>query len=608
MCGIIGYVGEENCVPALLEGLRALEYRGYDSAGIAAAGADGVRTVKARGRVDALCRRLERSPLAGRCGIGHTRWATHGAPSDENAHPHSAPSLTLVHNGIIENYAELKAVLLAEGASFVSDTDTEVAARWIDRCYAESGDPVRALFAAAESLRGSYAFGVIFHDRPDRIFAIRRDSPLILARSERASLLASDIPALLPYTRTVYRLPENAVAVLDSQGVRCYDGSGAEMPLPAETVAWDVEAAQKGGYPHFMLKEIFEEPEALRRTVEPNLRNGLPFFGVPHVDGGGLSGSGKLWIIGCGTAMHAGLYGKALIERWARRSVEVDVASEFRYRDPVLSRDDSVILISQSGETADTLAALRLARERGVRTLSIVNAVGSTAAREADDVIYTRAGPEIAVASTKAYIVQCAVLRLLAIRLALSAGRMSEDEARRLGAGLAGRQAEALEKTIALRGQLASVAARLLSREHVFYIGRGMDSALAAEGALKLKEISYIHCEAYPAGELKHGTISLISDGTPVIAVITEEALAEKMLSGIREVRARGAYVIAICTASLAERFADSADETVRIPADGSEAPLAAMTAMQLLAYETAAQMGLDVDRPRNLAKSVTVE
>ncbi|MGM9653306.1 MAG: glutamine--fructose-6-phosphate transaminase (isomerizing) [Eubacteriales bacterium] len=609
MCGIIGYVGEENCVPVLLKGLEALEYRGYDSAGIAVCTDGGVVSVKTKGRLDALRERLRAGPaLAGSCGIGHTRWATHGAPSDRNAHPHSAPSLTLVHNGIIENDASLRARLTEMGCRFRSETDTEAAALWIDRCYAECGDPLQALFRAAKELRGSFAFGVIFHDRPHELYAMRRDSPLIVAQTERASLLASDIPALLSYTRTYYRPPEDTVAVLNGTSVRFFAQGGEERQLAAETVDWSVEAAQKCGYPHFMLKEIFEEPQALRRTVLSRLRDGLPFFGVPFLDGEEIRNVGAIHIVACGTAMHAGLYGRAWIERWARLRADVDIASEFRYRDPVLAPDDLVLLISQSGETADTLAALRLAKERGVRTLSLVNAVGSSAAREADHVIYTWAGPEIAVASTKAYIVQCVVLQLLAVRLAMAEGRMEGEEARRICASLAQRLPAALEGALALRGQLSGIAGRLLHHEHIFYIGRGIDSHLCTEGALKLKEISYIHCEAYPAGELKHGTISLIERGTPVIALITDRALCGKMISGIREVQSRGAYTVCLCASGIADEFPIPADELVRIPADEEDAPLACMTALQLLAYETAAQMGLDVDRPRNLAKSVTVE
>lgn len=608
MCGIIGFTGNRNCVPILLDGLGTLEYRGYDSAGVAVETADGVALVKSKGRLEALRQRLATHPIEGNCGIGHTRWATHGVPSDTNSHPHSAPSLTLVHNGIIENYAELKAELEKLGYTFVSDTDTEVAAMQIDLRYKETGDPVKALFAASKDLRGSYAFGVIFNDCPHKLYAMRRDSPLIVAKTDNAGLIASDIPAILSHTRTYYRPGHDVVVTLDGNDVHFILENGEEADIKAETVAWDVEAAQKMGYPHFMLKEINEEPDALHKTVAPRLRGGLPFFDIPLIDSGKLTDIGTIHIIACGTAMHAGLFGKAMIEKYARIRVNVDIASEFRYCDPILAPNDLVILISQSGETADTLAALRLAKERGIRTLAVVNVVGSSVAREADDVIYTWAGPEIAVASTKAYMVQCATLTLFAVRLALAGKKITEDKAREICSALSENIPQAISEVIAQSGQLDAIAERLHTHEHIFYIGRGIDSILCTEGALKLKEISYIHCEAYAAGELKHGTISLIEEGTPVVAVITDEALCEKMISGIREVKSRGAYVVAIVAEAVAKNYTVPADEIISIPAESVDAPLPAMTALQLIAYKTSARMGLDVDCPRNLAKSVTVE
>lgn len=608
MCGIIGFTGKINCVPILLDGLGTLEYRGYDSAGVAVETADGIVSVKSKGRLEALRERLATHPIEGNCGIGHTRWATHGVPSDINSHPHSAPSLTLVHNGIIENYAELKVELEKLGYTFVSDTDTEVAAMQLDFRYKETGDPVKALFAASKDLRGSFAFGVIFNDYPHQLYAMRRDSPLIIAKNDDSGFIASDIPAILAHTRTYYRPGEDIVVALDGNDVHFILENGVEADIQPETVAWDVEAAKKMGYPHFMLKEINEEPEALRKTVTPRLRDGLPFFDIPLIDSGELTNIGTIHIIACGTAMHAGLYGKAMIEKYARIRVNVDVASEFRYCNPILEKNDLVILISQSGETADTLAALRLAKERGIRTLAVVNVVGSSVAREADDVIYTWAGPEIAVASTKAYMVQCSILTLFAVRLALAGDKMDECVAREICETLADEIPSSIAEVISQAAQLDPIAERLHTHEHIFYIGRGIDSLLCTEGALKLKEISYIHCEAYAAGELKHGTISLIEEGTPVVAVITDEALCEKMISGIREVKSRGAYVVAITAESVAEKYAVPADEIIKIPASPVNAPLPAMTALQLIAYKTSARMGLDVDCPRNLAKSVTVE
>lgn len=611
MCGIIGFSGETDCVPILLGGLDTLSYRGYDSAGIAVAGVSGVHTVKSKGKLDALKEKLKTHPVSGSTGIGHTRWATHGAPSDENSHPHTSGTLTLVHNGIIENYAAIAEKLRALGYTFVSETDTEAAAHLIDSYYRENGDPAAAIYRAAQEMHGSYALGVLFHDRPNTLYAIRKGSPLIVAQTDSASLIASDIPAILPYTRTHIRLPEGVLAVLHGAEVSFFDKNGSAVELTAEIVDWDVEAAQRGGYAHFMLKEIHEEPEVLRATVQPYLKDGLPHFGVSGFDGGTLAGVDRIHIVACGTAMHAGLLARQWIEAEARVPVTVEIASEFRGREPILGEKDLVLFISQSGETADTLEALRLVKARGVRTAAIVNVVGSTVAREADDVIYTRAGPEIAVASTKAYIVQCATLRLLTIRLALAHGRMTEEDARRQCRILLEDVPESIAKTIALTAEIGEIASRLKTKPHIFYIGRGADSVLGTEASLKLKEITYLHAEAYAAGELKHGTISLVEDGTPVIAILTEESLAEKTVSAIREVKSRGAFVIAAVSKEIAKSREIPADLILNVPTAGREAWSAAlptMTAMQMIAYCTAAQMGLDVDRPRNLAKSVTVE
>ena len=615
MCGIIGYTGEDQALPVLIKGLRALEYRGYDSAGVALYGGDGITTVKAKGRIDLLEEKLKISPPhPSLCGIGHTRWATHGAPSDLNAHPHSTENLSLVHNGIIENYAEVEAMLKGFGYTFVSETDTEAAAKLVDHFYKITCDPVKSVFSATGFLRGSFAFGAIFRDVPGRIYAVRRDSPLIVARCNHGSLIASDIPAILPYTKKYFRLPENTVAVIDEKSAEFFGRDGKKLSLPEETVDWSVSEAQKSGYPHFMLKEICEEPEALRKTVGSRLVDSLPDFKdiidrIPE----------RIHIVACGTAMHAGLIGKTLIEMFARVPTEVCIASEFRYRDPILHGNELVLLLSQSGETADTLAALRHAKAAGVPTLAIVNVIGSSVAREADRVLYTLAGPEIAVASTKAYSVQCACLALMAIDLALKNGRMTEKEARGLTETLLTSVPEAVGKVIGMSEKIKVLADEFTDTEHLFYIGRGIDCDLCAEGSLKLKEISYIHSEAYAAGELKHGTISLVTDRVPVVAVMTDRSLAGKTLSGVREVKSRGAHLLVLTTDGVKESLGAPipCDKTITVPEIGCEdcpylarllTLFPAVTALQLFAYHAAADRGLDVDKPRNLAKSVTVE
>ena len=610
MCGIIGYTGNNPTVPILLEGLETLEYRGYDSAGVAVQSADGtITSVKAKGRLSLLAEKLADDMLKGFCGIGHTRWATHGEPSDRNSHPHAAPHLTLVHNGIIENYAELAAMLKEKGYTFVSETDTEVAAKLIDSLYIQSHDPLDAIFGAIDLLRGSYAFGILFHDIPETIYAIRRDSPLIVASNDDGGVIASDIPAILAHTKEYYRLEENVAAVICKNQVTFYDQNKKPVSQPLETVDWNVEQAKKGGYPHFMIKEIHEEPEALQKTVAPRLRDGLPYFDIGMLDSCRIADFKAIHIVACGTAMHAGLVGKALIERIARVPVYVEIASEFRYRDPILSPDDLVILLSQSGETADTLAALRHAKSKGVSTLAIVNVIGSSVAREADNVLYTWAGPEIAVASTKAYSVQCALLCLLAVRIALARNKITRDFAEELCHDLLVEVPQAVSRALETKNSIAEYAGTLLDTEHLFYIGRGLDYSAAVEASLKLKEISYIHSEAYAAGELKHGTISLITDDTPVIALTTQSDICEKTISGIREVKARGARVLSICSESLAKTYDIPCDKQLLVPDIREELSIfPTATVLQLLAYSVSAQKGLDVDKPRNLAKSVTVE
>ena len=608
MCGIVGFTGKRAALPLLLSGLSALEYRGYDSAGVALA-AERLITVKSAGRLSCLQQKLKGGVWGQTCGIGHTRWATHGAPVDHNAHPHATPRLAMVHNGIIENYAELTAALCEQGCVFRSETDTESAAWLLDGIYGENHDPVQAIFKTIKQLRGSFAFGVIFADRPGEIYAVRRDSPLIVAQAEEGSFLASDVPALLAHTKAYYRPDEGVVCRLSAQGVCFFNDEGKEVAQRLETVDWSVEQARKDGFEHFMIKEIYEEPQALQRTVQHYLEKGLPRFQNPMLDGDALASFKRVILVARGTAMHAGLVGAYRIEKMARVPARVEIASEFRYADPVLGTGDLMILLSQSGETADTLAALRHAKAQGVPTLAIVNVVGSSVAREADHVLYTPAGPEIAVASTKAYSVQCAVLELIAIRMAMAKGRMDAHRARALCVQLADHVPAEVLATLELSDRIRTLAVALTDAQHLFYIGRDLDCALCTEGSLKLKEISYIHSEAYAAGELKHGTISLIERDTPVVALMTVPHVAEKMISAIREVRSRGARVILFITRDLAERYEIPFDDCVQLPVSSTgQTVFGAATALQLLAYHVAAARGLDVDKPRNLAKSVTVE
>ncbi len=610
MCGIIGYTGDKKCVPILIDGLRTLEYRGYDSAGVTVSENSVLTTVKSKGRLSDLEAKLSsRTELFGSCGIGHTRWATHGEPSDTNSHPHTTDNLALVHNGIIENYAEIEEMLRGAGYGFVSETDTERAAKLLDLFYVQSGSPKEAIRSASKVIRGSYAFGIIFKGEEDVIYALRKDSPLIVAHSNDGGFIASDIPAILAHSTSYYRLEEGIIAKICKNTVEFCDMDFQPVAQSIETVDWNVEQAQKGGYPHFMIKEIHEEPVAIRKTVEPRVKNGLPYFGIDALDGSLLSSFESIHIVACGTAMHAGLVGKAIIEKLARIPVNVEIASEFRYRDPILRKNDLVILLSQSGETADTLAALRHAKAQGVYTLAIVNVIGSSVAREADSVLYTWAGPEIAVASTKAYSVQCALLYLVAIRMALASGAINEERAKSICHAMLTDISPAIEKALALNEKIYDVATKLVAAEHLFYIGRDLDYSLAVEASLKLKEISYIHSEAYAAGELKHGTISLITEGIPVVALTTVEKICEKTVSGIREVKSRGAYVVSVCSERLADKFDIPCNEMLIIPdTDELIAPFPTATVLQLLAYHVSALKGLDVDKPRNLAKSVTVE
>ena len=583
MCGIVGYVGKRNAQDVLLDGLEKLEYRGYDSAGVALALEGGIRVVKSKGRLAELRKRLAVEALArSGCGIGHTRWATHGEPSDVNSHPHSTPRVSIVHNGIIENYGVLKERLMAKGYTFESETDTEVLVKLIDSCY--EGEPLKALRAALAMVRGSYALAVLFRDFPDTLFAVKRESPLIVGWGEEENFIASDIPALLKYTRRYSVLEEGDMAVVNADGIRFYNEFAEPVEREVLTANWDQEAAEKGGYPHFMLKEINEQPAAITATVSPRVENGLPDLRVPELTDERLRRIGTVHLVGCGTAMHAGMVGKAAIEALARVPAQVEIASEFRYRNPILRPEDLVIIISQSGETSDTLAALKLAKSRGVPVLAIVNVVGSSIARAADYVMYTYAGPEIAVASTKAYMVQMCVLYLFALRLAYARGMQTDAEIRRLTAELL-RAGEVIKPRLADCEQIKYLASRFVNTQSCFFIGRGFDYSLSLEGSLKLKEISYVHSDAYAAGELKHGTISLVTDGVPVIALATQKQVYEKTISNAKETKSRGAKVLLFTTQDAV--VPDGvADYVVRLDDyDDLLMPLQLIVPLQLFAY-----------------------
>lgn len=610
MCGIIGYTGTGNAVPKMLKGLSVLEYRGYDSVGIAAQTADGTDVVKCKGRIHALEEKLRDEPVEGsHCAIGHTRWATHGGPSDRNAHPHRAGNVILVHNGIIENYKALKEELQAKGVEFKSETDTEVAAALLNENYTPGGDPLAAIRKTVARLRGAYAFGILFADRKGEVWVVRSGSPLILAKGKDGYYLASDVTALLPFTRESAPMDEGAIARLTGDSAVLFDENGGGHEPKWMTTTLTPESAQKGGYPHFMLKEIHEQPEAVKKSVSSRIdKDGLPDFSADGIDADFWRGIRAVQIVACGSAMHAGLVGQRVLEQYAGLPTTVHIASEYRYYPPLGDEGTLVIVISQSGETADSLAALRYAKEHGRHTLGIVNAVETTIAREADKRIYTYAGPEIAVATTKGYCTQASVLYAIAAAAGLSRGVIDAKAAKELLRDISEEVPAVLETMLGKEAQFCRIAKALADHEHVFYIGRGLDYAMSMEGALKLKEISYIHCEAYAAGELKHGTISLIEPGTPVIALATDPALFEKTESNLREVGSRGAQVTLICPEGV-EVPEESAGEIIRLPECSAPARLfASMLAVQMIAYEAASFRGCDIDRPRNLAKSVTVE
>lgn len=609
MCGIIGFCGYLDAKDVLLKGLAELEYRGYDSAGIACFTKEGIKTVKAVGKVASLANRLP-AELESGCGIGHTRWATHGGVSEQNAHPHHCGRVTLIHNGIIENYHELAEELAKTGRTPVSQTDTEIAAMLIDSLY--EGDALAAIKKAAERLEGAYAFCILFSDQKDTIYCIRKGSPLVACQSEEGCVIASDMVALLRYSKEYFVLPEFQVAKLTKNSITVTDLDGEPVAPAMLSVQWDMSAAQKNGFKHYMLKEIHEQPEAIRRTVAPRIKKGeflLPDFTEDGIPDELFCNAKRIVIAACGTAMHAGLIGRILMERLLRVPVSVEIASEFRYADPILDEHSLVILVSQSGETADTLAALRLAKEKGAVTLSVVNVKGSSIARESDYVLYTHAGPEIAVASTKAYTAQLAAFYLLALRFAYSTGKLAAKEVSAYMEELSA-VGERMEQVLEQKDTVKELSKRLTPSHDLFFIGRSLDYALAAEGSIKLKEISYIHSEAYAAGELKHGTLSLITGGVPVIALATQADVFPKMISNIKEVRARGAMVVLITKEdNKAATEQGICSEQLIIPAGNDMfAPFTAAVLLQLIAYYTSMYRGLDVDQPRNLAKSVTVE
>lgn len=607
MCGIIGYVGFLDAKKTLIDGLQTLEYRGYDSAGISFFTDDGIQTLKTIGKVSALRDLVQanENTAPSTCGIGHTRWATHGGVSTRNAHPHTAGKVTLIHNGIIENYQELQKELEEKGKKPVSQTDSEIAAMVIDDCY--RGNPEEAIRLAADKLTGSYGFCIMFEDIPETIFALRCGSPLVAAHTKNGSIIASDMVALVNHTNHYFVLKEKHIAVISKDEIIVKDEYGDIYGPTIHHISWDVGAAKKGGYDHFMMKEIHEQPDSLRNTITPRFIGGMPDFSADQVSDELFENVNRVVITACGSAMHAGLIGRNMIERLARIPVSVDIASEFRYQNPIIDKQTLVITISQSGETADTIAALRLAKSKGAKTLSVVNVKGSSVARESDYVLYTHAGPEISVCSTKAYTVQVAVMYLIAFRLAYVSGQISEEETKTYMHHLVG-VAEQVEETLGFDSQVANIAKRIAGAGSIFFIGRGLDHALSCEGSLKLKEISYIHSEAYAAGELKHGTISLITDNVPVIALATQPDVYAKVISNVQEVRSRGAKVILI-TDRNASVDPSLCDHQIVLPETlPLFTPFVSAVVLQYLAYYVSVEKGLNVDQPRNLAKSVTVE
>jgi glucosamine--fructose-6-phosphate aminotransferase (isomerizing) len=604
MCGIIGFTGKKPAKDILIDGLEKLEYRGYDSAGIALLEKDALVIKKKAGRVSELRDLCSDGEYTSTCGIGHTRWATHGGVTDVNAHPHRCGNVALIHNGIIENYNDI-VIEYGLAGKLVSETDSEVVAALLDTLY--DGNPIETIRKAVKAIAGSFALCIMFSDKPGVIYAVRNVSPMVAAFSDEGSIIASDLTAVISFSKEYFVVPEYHILTLSQSGIKVEDMKGNEIVPQMLEITWDITAAQKGGFPHFMLKEIYEQPEALRNTITPRIVNNLPDFTEDGIDDEVFKNCENITVVACGTAMHAGIVGKAMIESELKIPVNVEIASEFRYKEPLINEKTLVIVTSQSGETIDTLEALRLAKSCGSKVLSIVNVKGSTIARESDYVLYTHAGPEIAVASTKAYSVQMAAMYLIGCRLGLVKGIYSEDRAKQFITQLLG-VIPVIEETLKQSEKVKSVANYIKMAPDAFFIGRGLDYTLSLEGALKLKEISYIHAEAYAAGELKHGTIALITENVPVIALATQEAVYEKMISNIREVKARGAYVILI---SMQDEVNDAhvCDKHIQIPKqEGLFTAFATAVILQLIAYYTSDAKGLDVDKPRNLAKSVTVE
>lgn len=604
MCGIIGFTGNEPAKDIIIGGLERLEYRGYDSAGLALLSNDQIQVRKRTGKVEELRKLCEAEKMPATCGIGHTRWATHGGVTDVNAHPHRVGKVVLIHNGIIENYRQIVTEYgLAD--QLVSETDSEVVAALLNKFY--EGDPVKAIKKTVKVLSGAFALCIMFQDIPDTIYAIRNVSPMVATSCERGSVIASDLTALIEFSKEYFVVPEYHILTLKKDGIDIQDLKGNKVTPQMLTVNWDITSAQKGGYPFFMLKEIYEQPDAIRNTIAPRINQELPDFTEDGIDDAIFKDCKRISIVACGTAMHAGMVGKHLIEKKLRIPVHVDCASEFRYKDPIIDEETLTIVLSQSGETIDTLEALKLAKNRGSKVLSIVNVKGSTIARESDYVLYTHAGPEIAVASTKAYTVQVAAMYLIACRIGLVKGLITEHDAKRFMTKLTN-ASNIVEETLKCADDIKRVADHIKFATDTFYIGRGLDYTMSLEAALKLKEISYVHAEAYAAGELKHGTIALISENVPVIALATQEDVYAKVISNIREVKARGAYVVLV---SMDEEVNDLSicDQHIRLPKMDSEfTSFATAVVLQLVAYYTSEAKGLDVDKPRNLAKSVTVE
>ncbi len=609
MCGIVGYLGNKKATEVLVEGLSKLEYRGYDSAGVAVNTGDELSIRKFKGRLAVLSDDLEKSPIQGTLGIGHTRWATHGEPSDVNSHPHfnKDKSIAVVHNGIIENYMELKEELQKEGYEFLSQTDTEVIAHLVDKYY--EGNLFDAVYNATKKLRGAYAIGAICKDNNNELVAVRKDSPLIVGLGEGENFIASDIPAILKYTKNVYFLENGEFVHIQNDTVTVLDENRNVVKKEINEITWDVESASKGGYEHFMLKEIYEQPNGVKETLVRRLdENGDIKLDDIKMTKKDLEKINKVYIIACGTAYHAGLVGKYAIEKFAKIPVTCDIASEFRYNDPFVDENTLVILVSQSGETADTLASLRYAKDKGARIMSVTNVVGSSIARESDDVFYTWAGPEVSVASTKAYTTQLVSFYMIALDFAIKKGSITKEYYHEMIEKLK-QMPEKVTKALEQENYIKEdIAKSIKDKDNAFYLGRGLDYSIAMEGALKIKEISYIHAEAFAAGELKHGTIALIEKGIPVIAIATQDSLFEKMVSSMEEVRARGAYVIAVAKEKNKE-VEKSADKVIYIPdVDDILSSILTVLPLQLLSYYAAIERGCDVDKPRNLAKSVTVE